>query len=177
LRMKESPIFQQIKSAGMTSSRPLVEAFTKWENLKRVLISLFGATAGQGVIWYTGQFYALFYLQTVLRVNGRSAQYIIAIALLLAMPLFVFMGALSDRIGRKWIMMLGCLLAAISYLPIYRAMQRAAGSNVVTATSQKNPITGAISLIPQTDVNGQLQAAKEVLPYVDFSTLISSPIA
>jgi len=129
------------------------------------------------VVWYTGQFYALFYLQTVLKVNGRSAQYIVAIALLLAMPLFVFMGALSDRIGRKWIMMLGCLLAAISYFPIYQAMQRAAGSNVVTATSQKDLVTKAISLIPQTEVNGQLQAAQEVLPYVNISTLISSPIA
>ena len=104
----------------MTSAKPLVEAFTHWDNLKRVLISLFGATAGQGVVWYTGQFYALFYLQTVLKVNARSAQYIIAIALLFAMPLFVFMGALSDRIGRKWIMMPGCLLAAISYIPIYQ---------------------------------------------------------
>lgn len=177
LRMKESPIFNQIKTAGMTSSRPLVEAFTHWDNLKRVLISLFGATAGQGVVWYTGQFYALFYLSTVLKVNDLSAQYIVAIALLFAMPLFVVMGALSDRIGRKWIMMLGCLLAAISYLPIYHAMQRVAGSNVVTATSLKNPVTGAISLIPQTEVNGQLQAAKEVLPYVDFSTLLSSPVA
>src|SRR6476659_7441115 len=140
LRMKESPIFSQIKSAGMTSAKPLKEAFTQWENLKRVLTSLFGATAGQGVVWYTGQFYALFYLQTVLKVNGRSAQYIVAIALLLAMPLFVFMGALSDRVGRKWIMMLGCLLAAVSYLPIYSAMQRAAGSNVVTASSVKNKV-------------------------------------
>jgi len=177
LRMKESPIFSQIKSAGMTSSRPLVEAFTRWDNLKRVLISLFGATAGQGVVWYTGQFYALFYLSTVLKVNERSAQYIVAIALLLAMPLFVFMGALSDRIGRKWIMMLGCLLAAISYFPIYQAMQRAAGSNVVTATSQRDPVTNAIRLIPQTEVNGQIEAAKEVLPYVNISTLIASPIA
>ena len=177
LRMKESPIFSQIKSAGMTSSRPLVEAFTKWENLKRVLISLFGATAGQGVVWYTGQFYALFYLQTVLKVNGRSAQYIVAIALLLAMPLFVVMGALSDRVGRKWIMMLGCLLAAVSYLPIYYAMQRAAGSNVVTAISQPNRVTGAITLVPQTEVNGVLQAAKEVLPYTDIASLLSSATA
>jgi MFS family permease len=177
LRMKESPIFSQIKSAGMTSSRPLVEAFTKWENLKRVLISLFGATAGQGVVWYTGQFYALFYLQTVLKVNGRSAQYIIAIALLLALPLFVFMGALSDRIGRKWIMMAGCLLAAVSYLPIYHAMQRAAGSNVVTATSQLNRVTGATTLVPQTEVNGVLEPAKEVLPYTDIATLLSLPAA
>jgi MFS family permease len=177
LRMKESPIFSQIKSAGMTSSRPLVEAFTQWDNLKRVLISLFGATAGQGVVWYTGQFYALFYLQTVLKVNGRSAQYIVAIALLLALPLFVFMGALSDRIGRKWIMMLGCLLAAVSYMPIYYAMQRAAGSNVVTVISQPARVTGAVTLLPQTEVNGVLQPAKEVLPYTDFSTLLSSPTA
>jgi len=177
LRMKESPIFSQIKSAGMTSSRPLVEAFTKWENLKRVLISLFGATAGQGVVWYTGQFYALFYLQTVLKVNGRSAQYIVAIALLLALPLFVVMGALSDRIGRKWIMMAGCLLAAVSYLPIYHAMQRAAGSNVVTATSQPHPVTGALTLLPQTEVNGARVLAKEVLPYTDIASLLSSPTA
>jgi MFS family permease len=177
LRMKESPIFSQIKSVGMTSSRPLVEAFTKWENLKRVLVSLFGATAGQGVVWYTGQFYALFYLQTVLKVNGRAAQYIVAIALLFAMPLFVFMGALSDRVGRKWIMMLGCLLAAISYFPIYQAMQRAAGSNVVTAASQPDRVTGAITLVPQTQVNGVLQPAAEVLPYTTLGSLLSSPIA
>ncbi|HEU4713491.1 MAG TPA: MFS transporter [Pyrinomonadaceae bacterium] len=177
IRMKESPIFQQIKTAGMTSSKPLVEAFTKWENLKRVLISLFGATAGQGVVWYTGQFYALFYLQTVLKVNGQSAQYIIAIALLLAMPLFVVMGALSDRLGRKWIMMAGCLLAAVSYMPIYHAMQRAAGSEVVTTSSQKNDVTGAINLTPQTMINGKLEAAKEVLPYTNLESFINDPVA
>src|SRR5205814_4593965 len=132
LRMKESPIYEQLKSAGMTSAQPLKEAFTQWENLKRVLISLFGATAGQGVVWYTGQFYALFYLQTILKVNVTSANYIVAIALLIGMPFFVFFGALSDRIGRKRIMMLGCLLAAVFYIPIYKAMQAAAGSEVVT---------------------------------------------
>src|SRR6185295_14856504 len=177
LRMKESPIFQQIKSAGMTSAKPLKEAFTKWINLKRVLISLFGATAGQGVVWYTGQFYALFYLQTVLNVNGTSASYLIAIALLLGMPFFVFFGALSDRIGRKRIMMLGCLLAAVSYIPIYRAMQSVAGSNVVTASSVPNAVTGAISLTPLAYIDGVLQPAKQVLPYTDFSSLVSNPIA
>ena len=146
MRMKESPIFQHIKSTGMTSAKPLKEAFTQWDNLKRVLISLFGATAGQGVVWYTGQFYALFYLQTVLKVNGTTANYIVATALLLGMPFFVLFGALSDRIGRKRIMMAGCLLAAISYIPIYKAMQAAAGSNVVSVASQKNPVTGATSL-------------------------------
>jgi MFS family permease len=177
LRMKESPIFRQIKSAGMSSAQPLKEAFTKWVNLRRVLISLFGATAGQGVVWYTGQFYALFYLQTILKVNGRSANYIVAIALLLGMPLFVFFGALSDRIGRKWIMMVGCLLAAVSYLPIYKAMELAAGSAVVTAVSQRNPVTGAISLTPQAMVNGALKPAPEVLTYTDFSSFLSSAIA
>jgi MFS family permease len=177
IRMKESPIFQQIKSSGMTSAQPLKEAFTQWVNLKRVLISLFGATAGQGVVWYTGQFYALFYLQTILKVNGRSANYIVAIALLLGMPLFVFFGALSDRIGRKRIMMAGCLLAAVSYLPIYHAMQSVAGSGVVTAVSQQNPATGAISLTPQTLVNGAMQPAKEVLPYTNFSSFVAEPVA
>jgi MFS family permease len=139
LRMKESPIFQHIKSGGMTSANPLIEAFTKWDNLKVVLISLFGATAGQGVVWYTGQFYALFYLQSILNVNATSSNYIVAIALLMGIPFFVAFGALSDRIGRKWIILAGCLLAVLTYLPIYHAMQSAAGSNVVTATSQADP--------------------------------------
>src|SRR5688572_9406415 len=172
LRMKESPIFQHIKSAGMTSAKPLKEAFTHWDNLKRVLISLFGATAGQGVVWYTGQFYALFYIQTILKVNATSANYIVATALLLGMPFFVLFGALSDRLGRKRIMMAGCLLAAIFYIPIYHAMQRAAGSNVVTTSSQRNLQTGATSLVPQTNVGGQLQPASEVLHYTSFRDLI-----
>lgn len=177
LRMKESPIFQHIKSSGMSSAAPLRDAFTHWGHLKRVLISLFGATAGQGVVWYTGQFYALFYLQTILRVNGTSANYVVALALLLGMPLFVLFGALSDRIGRKWLMMAGCLLAAVSYFPIYQAMQRVAGSNVVTAISQRNPVTGAIALTPQTIVNGELRPAEEVLPYTGIGALLSDPIA
>jgi MFS family permease len=177
LRMKESPIFTQIKTAGMTSAKPLKEAFTQKENLKRVLISLFGATAGQGVVWYTGQFYALFYLQTILKVNGRAANYIVAIALLMAMPFFVFFGALSDRVGRKRIMMFGCLLAAVSYLPIYYGMQRAAGSNVVTASSQPDRVTGAPKLTPQTNINGHLEPAKEVLSYTNFGNFISNSVA
>ncbi len=178
LRMKESPIFQHLKSSGMTSANPLIEAFTKWQNLKIVLISLFGATAGQGVVWYTGQFYALFYLQSILNVNSTSANYIIAIALLLGMPFFVIFGALSDRIGRKWIIIAGCLLALLTYLPIYKAMQSVAGSNVVTATSQKNPVTGAISLTPQSmDESGNLVVAAKVLPYSTFRDLTSNPTA
>ncbi|HKP68061.1 MAG TPA: MFS transporter, partial [Pyrinomonadaceae bacterium] len=174
LRMKESPIFQHVKASGMTSANPLVEAFTKWENLKRVLVSLFGATAGQGVVWYTGQFYALFYLQSILNVNSTSANYIVAIALLLGMPFFIFFGWLSDRIGRKWIMLAGCLLAVCTYMPIYKAMQSAAGSNVVTASSQQNASTGAITLTPQSiDETGALVAAPKVLPYTSFGELVS----
>jgi MFS family permease len=177
LRMKESPIFQHIKATGMTSAKPLKEAFTHWANLKLVLISLFGATAGQGVVWYTGQFYALFYLQTILKVNLTSANYIAATSLLLGMPFFVIFGGLSDRIGRKKIMMAGCLLAAISYLPIYHAMQAAAGSNVVTAQSQKNAVTGAIALTPLSEAGGSLQPSKEVLTFTGFGNFISNPIA
>src|SRR5207302_6271802 len=108
LKLRESPIFSSIKSAGKASIQPLKDAFTQWPNLKQVLISLFGATAGQGVVWYTGQFYALFYLQTILKVNVRTGYYVIAIALLLGMPFFTVFGALSDRIGRKKIIMAGC---------------------------------------------------------------------
>jgi MFS family permease len=162
LKMKESPIFTQIKSSGMTSAAPLKEAFTKWVNLKRVLISLFGATAGQGVIWYTGQFYALFYIQTILKVPTKTANIIVAIALLCAMPFFTFFGWLSDRVGRKWLMMAACVLAVISYFPIYHAMQQAAGNNVVSVKSARNKVTGAISLTPlTTDASGASVPATE----------------
>jgi MFS family permease len=162
LKMKESPIYAQLKSAGMTSTQPLTDAFTKWPNLKNVLISLFGATAGQGVVWYTGQFYALFYMQTVLKLNVKTANIVVAIALLLGMPFFTVVGALSDRIGRKKLMMAGCLLAVITYIPIYKAMVRAAGNNVVTVKSTKNRVTGQPSLTPlTTDATGTLVPAKE----------------
>lgn len=177
LRMKESPIFEYLKGAGMTSAKPLKEAFTQWKNLKVVLISLFGATAGQGVVWYTGQFYALFYLQTILKVNGTSANYVVAGALLLAMPFFVVFGAASDRVGRKKIIMLGCLLAALSYIPIYQLMQMVTGSNVTTVASRRNELTGAISLVPQTVVNGVQQPSKDVLPYTDLGSLLGDPVA
>jgi MFS family permease len=150
LKMKESPIFTQLKSSGMTSAKPLTEAFTRWPNLKRVLISLLGATAGQGVVWYTGQFFALFFLQTILKLNPKTASYAVAIALLLAMPFFTVFGALSDRIGRKKIMMAGCLLAVVSYLPIYHAMAQAVGNHVVSVTSIRDKVTGAVKLTPLT---------------------------
>ena len=162
LKMKESPIFNHIKSTGQASTQPLKDAFTKWTNLKQVLISLFGATAGQGVVWYTGQFYALFYMQTVLKINARTANIVVAVALLIGMPFFTVVGALSDRVGRKRLMMAGCLLAVLTYIPIYKAMEKAAGNNVVSVKSARNKVTGAISLTPMTsDASGALVAAKE----------------
>jgi MFS family permease len=162
LKMKESPIFAQLKATGMTSTQPLKDAFTKWANLKLVLISLFGATAGQGVVWYTGQFYALFYMQTVLKVNVKTANIVVAIALLIGMPFFTVVGALSDRIGRKKLMMTGCLLAVLTYIPIYKAMERAAGNNVVTVKSGINKVTGATTLTPMTtDATGTQVPVKE----------------
>ena len=150
LRMKESPIFARIKSAGKSSTQPLKDAFAGWENRKQVLTILFGATAGQGVIAYTGQFYSLFYLQTILKVNAKAANAVLAIALLMGIPFVSIFGALSDRIGRKRLMMAACLLAFCTYIPIYRAMASAAGNNVMTVISTKNKITGAISLTAMT---------------------------
>jgi MFS family permease len=150
IRMKESPIFAQIKSAGMHSSKPLTDAFTHWSNLKLVLISLFGATAGQGVVWYTSTFYALFYLQTILKLNAHTANLVVATALLAGLPFYTVFGALSDRIGRKKIMMVGLLIAVLAYNPIYKTMRYAAGNNVVSVTSVKDKVTGAIKLTPLT---------------------------
>ncbi len=164
LKMKESPIFAQLKASGMTSAQPLKDAFTKWANLKLVLISLFGATAGQGVVWYTGQFYALFYMQTILKVNVKTANIVVAIALLIGMPFFTVVGALSDRIGRKKLMMAGCLLSVLFYIPIYKAMERAAGNNVVTVTSTRNKVTGQIGLTAMTrNATGALVPVKEAV--------------
>jgi MFS family permease len=162
LKMKESPIFAQLKATGMTSAQPLKDAFTKWANLKLVLISLFGATAGQGVVWYTGQFYALFYMQTILKINVKTANEVVAVALLCGMPFFTVVGWLSDRVGRKKLMMLGCLLAVVTYIPIYKAMEHAAGNNVVTVKSGTNKVTGATTLTPMSmDATGAIVPAKE----------------
>jgi len=162
VRLQESPIFARLKAEGKTSAQPLKDAFGKWPNVKRVLVSLFGATGGQGVLSYTAQFYSLFYLQTILRMNLRAANVVLAVAIVLAIPLLPFFGALSDGIGRKKIMMAGCLLAAISYLPIYHAMERAVGNHVVSVQSARNSVTGAISLTPMTrNAAGDLVPAKE----------------
>jgi MFS family permease len=122
LRLNESPVFLRMKAAGKQSKAPIRESFGEWPNLKIVILALFGATAGQGVVWYTGQFYALFFLQVTLKIDWKTAYTILAVALALGTGLFVFFGWLSDRIGRKRIMLLGFFLAAATYFPIYHAM-------------------------------------------------------
>ncbi|HEX8252336.1 MAG TPA: MFS transporter [Thermoanaerobaculia bacterium] len=125
LRLKESPLFTQLKATGKTSATPLKDSLGSGRNWRVILLVLFGAAAGQAVVWYTGQFYALFFLQQVLKVDFVQASIIVAVALALATPFFIVFGALSDRIGRKKVMMAGNLIAAISYYPIYRAMHAA----------------------------------------------------
>ena len=122
LKLNESPLFQKMKDEGTLSKAPLTESFAQWKNLKIVLIALVGLTAGQAVVWYTGQFYALFFLTQVLKVEGQTANILIGVALLLGVPFFVIFGALSDRIGRKPIIMAGCLLAALTYFPLFAAL-------------------------------------------------------
>jgi MFS family permease len=123
VQMQESPLFAKLKKEGKTSRNPFKESFGNRENLRYVLIALFGATAGQGVVWYTGQFYALTFLQAVLKVDWKTAYLVMSVALLVATPLFLYFGKLSDQIGRKKIMLWGCALGALTYVPIFMAMK------------------------------------------------------
>ena len=118
-KLRETPLFARLKAEGRTSKAPLREALASWANWKLILLALFGATAGQAVVWYTGQFYALYFMQTSLNMDATLASLIILIALALATPFFIVFGRLSDRIGRKKIIMAGCLLAAVTYFPIF----------------------------------------------------------
>ncbi len=162
MRLQESPLFAELKAKGAQSKNPLRESFRDRANLKLVLLALFGATAGQGVVWYTGQFYALYFLQTELKVDKVLANMIVASALVLAAPFFIVFGALSDRIGRKRIILAGCLLAAVAYVPIYRAMAQAAGYDAVAKAS----------LHPNAFALGAL-----VFIQVLFVTMVYGPIA
>lgn len=138
LQMSESPVFQKMKEEGTQSKAPLSEAFGQWKNAKIAILALLGATAGQAVVWYTGQFYALFFLQNVLKVDGPSVNKMVAIALLLGTGFFVFFGWLSDKIGRKPIIMAGLALAILTYFPLFKALTEAA--NPALATAQTSSI-------------------------------------
>jgi MFS family permease len=154
MRLEESPLFQEMKAAGEGSKAPLTEAFARWANLRVVIIALLGAVAGQAVVWYAGQFYALFFLEKTLKVDGATANILIAIALALATPFFIFFGWLSDKIGRKPIIMAGCALAALTYFPLFGALTEAANPALATAqasapvTVHANPGTCSVQFDP-----------------------------
>jgi MFS family permease len=140
MQLAESPVFVKMKNQGTTSKAPLSEAFGRWSNLKIVIISLLGAVMGQAVVWYTGQFYALFFLERQLKVDGATTNILVAIALVLATPCFILFGWLSDKIGRKPIIMAGCLLAMLTYFPLFGALTHYANPALYAAQSAA-PVT------------------------------------
>ena len=133
MQLAESPVFRRMKAEGTTSKAPLTEAFGRWGNLRLVIIALFGAVAGQAVVWYTGQFYALFFLERTLKVDGATANILIAVALAIGTPFFILFGWLSDRVGRKPIILAGCILAALTYFPLFHALAKAANPALYAA--------------------------------------------
>ena len=178
MQLNESPLFKKMKEEGSLSKSPIKESFGQWSNLKIVLIALLGLTAGQAVVWYTGQFYALFFLTRILKVDGQTANLMIAASLLLATPFFIVFGSLSDRIGRKPVILAGCLIAALSYFPIFSALthfanpaleiaQRNAPVVVVAdpaeCSFQFNPV-GTASFTSSCDVAKSV-LAKDGIPY------------
>lgn len=176
LSMNESPAFAKMKAEGKTSKAPLTESFGQWKNLKIVILALIGLTAGQAVVWYSGQFYALFFLTQSLKVDGATANILVAASLIIGTPFFIVFGALSDKIGRKPIIMAGCLLAALTYFPVFTALTKAANpdlhaaqqANKVTVTAdpaecsfQFNP-TGTVKFTSSCDIAKQKLAGSSV---------------
>ena len=176
LSMNESPAFAKMKAEGKTSKAPLSESFGQWKNLKIVILALIGLTAGQAVVWYSGQFYALFFLTQALKVDGATANIMVAISLVIGTPFFVIFGTLSDKIGRKPIIMAGCLLAAITYFPVFTALTKAANPDLAAAQAankvvvtadpaecsfQFNP-TGTVKFTSSCDVAKQALASASV---------------
>ncbi|MBR7801793.1 MHS family MFS transporter [Undibacterium sp. FT137W] len=143
MSMNESPAFAKMKSEGKVSKAPLTESFGKWGNLKIVILALVGLTAGQAVVWYTGQFYALFFLTNTLKVDNATANLMIAASLIIGTPFFVIFGALSDKIGRKPIIMAGCLIAALTYFPLFKALTEAANPALAAAQAANKIVVTA----------------------------------
>jgi hypothetical protein len=184
LKLNESPLFQEMKAQGKGSTAPLTESFARWPNARLVLIALFGLTAGQAVVWYAGQFYSLFFLTQTLKVDAQTANTLVAISLLLATPFFIVFGSLSDRIGRKPIILTGCLLAAVTYFPLFRAITHYAnpaleaaqnGAPVVVevpstgngCSVQFNPV-GTSKFVSPCDV-AKAALVKRGVPYSNFT--------
>jgi len=176
LSMEESPAFVKMKAEGKTSKAPLSESFGQWKNLKIVILALIGLTAGQAVVWYSGQFYALFFLTQSLKVDGATANIFVAISLLIGTPFFIVFGALSDKIGRKPIIMAGCFLAAVTYFPVFTALTKAANPDLAAAQAankvfvsadpaecsfQFNP-TGTVKFTSSCDIAKQVLAGASV---------------
>jgi MFS family permease len=177
LQMNESPAFQKMKSEGKTSKAPLSESFGQWKNLKIVLLALFGLVAGQAVVWYSGQFYALFFLTSVLKVDGATANILVAASLIIGTPFFVVFGALSDKIGRKPIILAGLALAVVTYFPLFNALTKAANPDLakaqqtakvsVTAAAgdcsfQGNPVAREIDFTKSCDIAKRFLAQNSV---------------
>ena len=177
MTMNESPAFQKMKSEGKTSKAPLAESFGQWKNLKIVLLALFGLVAGQAVVWYSGQFYALFFLTSVLKVDGSTANILVAASLVIGTPFFVIFGSLSDKIGRKPIILAGMLLAIVTYFPLFKMLTEAANPALakaqqtvpvsVTAAAgdcsfQGNPVAREIDFTKSCDIAKRYLAQKSV---------------
>ena len=143
LQMNESPAFAKMKAEGKTSKAPLSESFGQWKNLKIVILALIGLTAGQAVVWYSGQFYALFFLTQALKVDGATANLLVAASLVIGTPFFIVFGSLSDKIGRKPIIMLGCLLAVLTYFPVFEALTKAANPALYQAQQNSKVVVVA----------------------------------
>jgi hypothetical protein len=189
MSMNESPAFQKMKSEGKTSKAPLTESFGQWKNLKIVIIALLGLTAGQAVVWYTGQFYALFFLTSIVKMDPKTANILIATSLVMGTPFFIFFGWLSDKIGRKPIIMAGCLIAAASYFTIFPALMHyanpsleaaqksskvAVGADAATCSFQGSPIAREIHFTSSCDV-AKRTLAQAFIPYVNTVVAAGAP--
>ncbi|MFM2328422.1 MAG: hypothetical protein RLZZ494_525 [Pseudomonadota bacterium] len=185
LSMNESPAFRKMKEQGRTSKAPVTESFGRWKNLKIVILALLGLVAGQAVVWYTGQFYALFFLTNVLKVDDSLANILVALALLAATPFFVVFGTLSDRIGRKPIIMVGLALAAVSYFPLFHALTEAANPDLARAQEQARIVIKAVPascsfqgspVAREVDFTSPCDIAKRVLAQ-NAASYVNEPLA